>query len=125
MSIERPAYYDAIKNIRWDTSEADLEGVLTKKSKWIGEWRERYFILKGPKLFFTKSSTDAPHGIIDLVDCVHVGAINMSFKAHTIEIVMRDSERFILSAPTKGEKDLWLQFISKALVRASSAHVME
>lgn len=69
----RPAYHDANKNLRWDTNNADLEGFMTKKSKWLGEWRERYFILKGSKIFFTKNATEAPHGMIDLIgECVCV-----------------------------------------------------
>ena len=66
-----------------DTNSADYEGVMSKKSKWMGgrqtystivlkceyiivitlmcwfariltEWRKRYLILKGSKLFFSK-----------------------------------------------------------------------
>jgi hypothetical protein len=29
-------------------------GWLTKQSSWLKEWRRRYFILKGSKLFFAK-----------------------------------------------------------------------
>lgn len=68
-----------------DTNNADFEGYLTKKSKWMGgnvkflhrnthfvvssnihhvpfnrlhrvEWRKRYFILRGSKIFFAKVS---------------------------------------------------------------------
>lgn len=49
----RGAFVDP-KGVRWDTNEADYEGWLSKKSKWMGEWRRRYFILKGSKLFFSK-----------------------------------------------------------------------
>lgn len=65
----RGAYVDA-KGVRWDTNDADFEGYLSKQSKWVKEWRKRYFVLKGSKLFFCKSQYAAPHGILDLVDCV-------------------------------------------------------
>jgi hypothetical protein len=87
---------------------------MSKRSRWMGgssvdsivdfrrisavffvvviEWRKRYMILKGTKVFFSKVCTrnmylliglltpiigsqdaaSAPHGIIDLVDCVSV-----------------------------------------------------
>jgi hypothetical protein len=50
---QRGAYVDKI-GVRWDTNDPDYEGWLTKKSKWLGEWRRRYFILKGSKLFFCR-----------------------------------------------------------------------
>jgi hypothetical protein len=59
----------------YDISNPDFQGFLTKRSKhhtaicnycltqtlhegmWLKEWRRRYFILKGNKLFFSKGST--------------------------------------------------------------------
>jgi hypothetical protein len=49
----RGAYVDN-KGVRWDTNDADFEGWMSKQSKWISEWRKRYFVLKGSKLFFSK-----------------------------------------------------------------------
>jgi hypothetical protein len=69
--IPRGAYTDA-KGCRWDSNNADLEGVVMKQSKWIGEWRNRYLILKGCKLFFAKDEKSAPHGDIDLIDCLTI-----------------------------------------------------
>ena len=120
----RPAFVDE-KGVKWDTNAADLEGVMSKKSKWLGEWRERYFILKGPKIFFTKSPTDAPHGIIHLVDCVGVEDVKQSYKDHTLEIIMRSDERFILSAGSKQNKDAWISSINRAIAIATSAHYEE
>eukprot|EP00605_Chrysophyceae_sp_TOSAG23-4_P002811 GSChrysophyteH1.ASY1.ANO1.3096.1 assembled CDS len=122
--IKRPAYLDA-KGIRWDTNDADLEGVMSKKSKWIGEWRERYFILKGSKMFFTKSSEEAPHGIIDLVDCLSVQGSTQHHKEHTLEIVMRNDERFVLCARSNDHKEAWITAVRRAIGIASSAHYDE
>jgi hypothetical protein len=126
-SARRPAYFDPDKNIRWDTNEADREGLLSKKSKWIGEWRERYFILKGAKLFFTKKASDAPHGMIDLIDCQSVASTSMSFKYYTFEVTMRGEkqEKFILSAPSQEAKDSWMAAMNQAMAKANSAHYVE
>jgi hypothetical protein len=119
--MSRPAYLDD-KNIRWDTNDADLEGIMSKKSKWWGEWRERYFILKGPKIFFTKSSTEAPHGMISLVDCLSVEKLAAeSGKAHIFEMIMRDGEKFVLSAKTKEVKDNWVKEVSRQILISTSA----
>jgi hypothetical protein len=75
LSEMRGAYFDPNTNIRYDTNGADFEGKaclgrrlnklgsdiqvslagwLTKQSSWLKDWRRRYFILKGSKLFFSK-----------------------------------------------------------------------
>ena len=122
--MSRPAYLDE-KGIRWDTNEADLEGVMSKKSKWLGEWRERYFILKGPKMFFTKSASEAPHGIIDLVDCLGVEAAGGGLSPLLLEMQMRGNERFVLRAPSTEHKKAWIAAISRAIAIATSAHYEE
>jgi hypothetical protein len=52
--ISRGAYIDTIHGVRWDTNDPNYEGYLIKKSRWLGFWRKRYFVLKGTKLFFAK-----------------------------------------------------------------------
>ena len=54
-SMSRGAFTDE-RGVRWDANNGDYEGYLYKKSQWLGEWRKRYFILKGSKLFFAKVS---------------------------------------------------------------------
>jgi hypothetical protein len=62
----RGAYVDA-KGVRWDTNDADFEGYLYKQSRWVRgecilnlflspsiEWRKRFLILKGSKIFFSR-----------------------------------------------------------------------
>ena len=122
--MSRPAYLDE-KGVRWDTNEADMEGVMSKKSKWLGEWRERYFILKGPKMFFTKSASEAPHGIIDLVDCLRVEGVAGGLSPLLLEMQMREKERFVLRAPSAEHKNAWIAAISRAIVIATSAHFEE
>lgn len=57
---------------QYDVSNPDFEGELTKRSMWLKEWRKRYFLLKGNKLFFSKEKSEAPHGMIDLSECLTV-----------------------------------------------------
>jgi hypothetical protein len=73
--MSRGAFIDP-KGVRWDTNDADYEGYLSKQSRWvkgisneiishihhskfiihtaITEWRKRYCILKGSKVFYSK-----------------------------------------------------------------------
>lgn len=67
----RGAFVDT-RGIYWDSNNADYEGYLLKRSRWMSQWRKRYFILKGSKLFFAKAIDSSPHGLIDLVDSVSV-----------------------------------------------------
>ncbi|KAL7470348.1 hypothetical protein ACHAXS_010568, partial [Conticribra weissflogii] len=64
--LSRPPYIDAATGVAYDTDKAEFEGYLTKQSMWLRDWRRRYFILKGSRLFFAKTPHEAPHGMIDL-----------------------------------------------------------
>ena len=55
-----------------DLSNPDFKGYLTKQSAWLKEWRKRYFVLKANQLFFMKTPSSAPHGTIDLKECLTV-----------------------------------------------------
>ena len=65
-------YTDPATGIRYDTSNPDYQGWLTKQSVWLKDWRRRFFVLKQSKLFFAKSEGMAPHGMIDLASCMTV-----------------------------------------------------
>uniref|UniRef100_A0A7S3HH90 PH domain-containing protein n=1 Tax=Spumella elongata TaxID=89044 RepID=A0A7S3HH90_9STRA len=118
----RGAFMDP-NGVRWDTNNADFEGVMSKKSRWMGEWRKRYLILKGPKLFFSKDSTSAPHGIIDLVDCISIkSAEKKAKKKYAIEIELKTETSMMVA---NSEKDVytWISKISQAIVDYSSIFV--
>ena len=109
-------------NVRWDPNEPDKEGFLSKKSRWVGDWRERFFVLKGSKLFFFKTGTDreAPHGMINLVDCLSAKtADDKAKRAHSLELVLKD-ERFFLSADSAVQAAWWLESIKKSIEKHSS-----
>lgn len=76
----RRTYTDPATGIRYDTSNPDYQGWLTKQSVWLKDWRRRYFILKSSKLFFCKSENSTPHGMIDLASCMTVKSAE--YKAH-------------------------------------------
>lgn len=90
------------------------------------EWRKRYFILKGSKLFFGKGPGITPHGMIDLVDCVSVkkSAESSSKKKNAIEINLKE-DKFIVFASTEREKDEWIGQIGRAIVKNSGMYVNE
>lgn len=116
-STTRPAYTDS-KGCRWDTNDADLEGMMVKRSKWLGELRERFFALKGSKIFFGKTSTEV-HGVIDLCDCISVKSIEDEHMAHAIQIVLKD-ESFVVSPQNKDEKEKWVKSVQNAVTRIRS-----
>lgn len=67
-------------------------GWLTKQSAWLKDWRRRYFILKGSKLFFAKSELAAPHGMVDLSTCMTVKSAELKAgKKNAIEVSTNDS----------------------------------
>jgi hypothetical protein len=119
-SRTRPAYTDSATNIRYDPSNAEFEGWLTKQSAWLKDWRRRYFILKGSKLFFAKSESGAPHGMIDLATCTTVKSAEMKAQKRNALEVSTPETTFLMYADTEKEKDDWIGSIGKAIVRCSS-----
>ena len=73
-------YQDPATGIRYDYSNPDYQGWLTKQSVWLKDWRRRYFVLKSSKLFFCKGESSVPHGMIDLASCMTVKSAE--YKAH-------------------------------------------
>eukprot|EP00516_Mucochytrium_quahogii_P005384 CAMPEP_0203747846 /NCGR_PEP_ID=MMETSP0098-20131031/2886_1 /ASSEMBLY_ACC=CAM_ASM_000208 /TAXON_ID=96639 /ORGANISM=" , Strain NY0313808BC1" /LENGTH=115 /DNA_ID=CAMNT_0050636411 /DNA_START=403 /DNA_END=750 /DNA_ORIENTATION=- len=105
-----------------DISDPDFSGELTKRSKWLKEWRKRFFVLKGNRLYYCKDSHSAPHGEIDLKDCLTVkSAEDKTNKKNCFEVAT-PQEVFFLFADTEKEKDEWIGAIGRAIVRFSSAY---
>ena len=58
----------------------------------IQDWRRRYFILKGSRLFFAKTPYEAPHGMIDLSRCTTVKSADLkAHKKNSFEISTPDT----------------------------------
>ncbi|GMH81905.1 hypothetical protein TrVE_jg6509 [Triparma verrucosa] len=116
----RPAYTDSSTNIRYDCSNGEFEGWLTKQSAWLKDWRRRFFILKGSKLFFSKSESGSPHGMIDLATCTTVKSAELKAQKRNALEVSTPLTTFLMYADTEKEKDDWIGGIGKAIVRCSS-----
>lgn len=88
----------------------------------LQEWRRRYFILKGSKLFFCKNAQSGPHGMMDLATCTTVKSADLkSGKRHSLEISTTDT-CYLLYADTETEKDDWIGRVGKAIVRCSRTY---
>ena len=108
-----------------DLTSSDFDGMLIKRSMWLKEWRPRYFILKGNKLYFTKSAGNVPHGMIDLSECLTVkSAEEKTNKPYCFEVATPEST-FYMHATSEKEKDEWIGAIGRAIVRFSSAFTEE
>jgi hypothetical protein len=83
--MQRPAFIDA-DGKRYETANAGTEGWMTKQSAWLKDWRRRFFILKGSKLFFAKGELSAPHGMIDLSTCMTVKSAELKAGIYPLSI---------------------------------------
>ena len=108
-----------------DVSNPDFAGDLTKRSMWLKEWRKRYFLLKGNKLYFSKAAGERPHGMIDLSECLTVkSAEEKTNKRFCFEVATPEST-YYMHADSEKEKDEWIGAIGRAIVRFSSAYTAE
>lgn len=86
------------------------------------EWRRRYFVLQGSKLFFCKNAMSGPHGMMDLATCTTVKSADLkSGKRHSFEISTAET-CYLLYADTESEKDDWIGRVGKAIVRCSRTY---
>mmetsp|Transcript_25649 Transcript_25649/g.54796 ORF Transcript_25649/g.54796 Transcript_25649/m.54796 type:complete len:312 (+) Transcript_25649:242-1177(+) len=120
--MSRPPYIDPDTNIIYDTDNVEHEGFLTKQSMWLKDWRRRYFLLKGSKLFYCSNEYSTPHGMIDLAVCNSVQSADLkSRKRNSFEISTREIT-YLLYADTEREKDDWIGWLGRAIVRSSSSY---
>jgi hypothetical protein len=110
---------------RADMANPDFSGYLWKRSMWLKDWRSRYFVLKGSMLYFSKTPSDAPHGIVDLKDCITVkSAEDTTRKAHSFELQTPETTYYMYAASDK-DKDDWIGAMGRAIVRYSNAYTRE
>ncbi len=118
--MQRPPYVDPATGQRYETSNPSNEGWLTKQSEWLKDWRRRYFFLKGSKLFFAKGEFTAPHGMIDLSQCMTVKSAELKAgKKNAIEVSTKE-KTYYMFADTEKEKDEWIGAIGRSIVQSSS-----
>ncbi|CAM9627422.1 unnamed protein product, partial [Heterosigma akashiwo] len=117
MAGRRPLYADNQNNVKFDTNDEDFSGWMLKESRWLKDWRRRFFILKGSRLFFAKSETGECHGLIDLTEVITVRPAEFKTeKRNTLEIATQENS-FLMCAETEKERDDWLLAIGRAIVQ--------
>ena len=73
-------------------------------------------------MYFSKDTTDEPHGIIDLKDCLTVkSAEEKSGKPHSFEVATPE-HTYYMFADDEASKDEWIGAIGKAIVRYSRSY---
>ena len=79
--------------------------------------------MKGSKLFFCKTPSTTPHGMLDLVDCLSAKvADTKSKKKNGLEIII-NNESYMLAAQIEKDRDDWISYIGRAIVKHSSIYV--
>mmetsp|Transcript_11959 Transcript_11959/g.16975 ORF Transcript_11959/g.16975 Transcript_11959/m.16975 type:complete len:176 (-) Transcript_11959:209-736(-) len=120
--LARAPYVDPVSQVIYDTNHPEYEGWLTKESMWLKDWRRRYFILKGSKLFFCKNDYSAPHGMIDLANCTTVKSADLKSRKRNSFEISTPEITYLLYADTEKEKDDWIGNVGRAIVRCSSTY---
>mmetsp|Transcript_9366 Transcript_9366/g.16134 ORF Transcript_9366/g.16134 Transcript_9366/m.16134 type:complete len:143 (+) Transcript_9366:71-499(+) len=118
----------APKEEHWDYSNPIKDGYLTKRSKHIHQWRRRYFILKGNKLyFFVEAPTDAgpysktpPHGSIELIEYFSVKTDEQMNRPYCFEL-LTGGEKYYLCADSENSKQQWMSAVGAAFVQSSNS----
>ena len=83
-----------------------MEGNLLKWTNFLSGWKERYFVLKGPLLYYYYNKNDKPKGKIHLgISTVVAEDNDLYFEINT------GSNIFYMQAHTQEERDKWIQAI--------------
>ena len=88
------------------------------------DWRRRFFLLKGSKLFYCSNEYSAPHGMIDLALCTTVKSADLKSRKRNSFEISTPEITYLLYADTEQEKDDWIGRVGKAIVRCSSPSAM-
>ena len=88
----------------------------------LQDWRRRFFLLKGSKLFYCSNEYSAPHGMIDLALCTTVKSADLKARKRNSFEISTPETTYLLYADTEQEKDDWIGRVGKAIVRCSSTY---
>jgi len=86
------------------------------------DWRRRFFLLKGSKLFYCSNEFSTPHGMIDLALCTTVKSADLKSRKRNSFEISTPEITYLLYADTEQEKDDWIGRVGKAIVRCSSTY---
>eukprot|EP00743_Colponemidia_sp_Colp-15_P001076 GILK01001187.1.p1 GENE.GILK01001187.1~~GILK01001187.1.p1 ORF type:complete len:126 (-),score=15.73 GILK01001187.1:153-530(-) len=97
------------------------EGWLFKQSKFIKEWRRRWFVLTATHLYSFKSQGvyKNPTEVIDLRNCSTVKSAEEELNTEFAFRVDTPDRTFFLQASELSDKESWIGSIGRAMVRPS------
>lgn len=104
-----------------------MDGLVTKRSKWLRRWRTRYFKLQGSELFYFKNKGDKiPHGKIPLQRSrVYEVPSHVCSKKYSFEIIPEGKKRgFLCFVKTQKDYDTWVRLIRRQIKQKNSKQPM-
>ena len=110
------------RGVCWGAEDADREGYLFKKSRWLQVDRKRFVILKRGMLFFSEDDQSPPYAAIHLADASKIeqggegDTLNAQQQSEVISI-QHEGEVLLLRAGNAREAQEW----KEALVQAREA----
>ncbi|KRX04053.1 hypothetical protein PPERSA_12500 [Pseudocohnilembus persalinus] len=95
------------------------EGWLEKESKYLKQWRSRWFVLTSNSIYSFKDQKiyKGPTEVIPLSTITTIKSTDdETSKENSFKIELSD-RRFYMAAPTNLEKELWIGAVGKAMVK--------
>jgi hypothetical protein len=94
------------------------EGWLSKQSKFLKDWRKRWFVLTPEHLFTFKNekSYKSPTEVLVLKDCTTVKSAEDEIHKENTFRIDSYNRTFYIQASTSSEKESWIGAIGKAMV---------
>eukprot|EP00828_Plagiopyla_frontata_P035540 TRINITY_DN4691_c0_g1_i1.p2 TRINITY_DN4691_c0_g1~~TRINITY_DN4691_c0_g1_i1.p2 ORF type:complete len:116 (-),score=28.06 TRINITY_DN4691_c0_g1_i1:117-464(-) len=95
------------------------EGFLSKQSKYLKEWRQRWFVLTSDALYSFKEekSYKSPTETIQLKDCTTIKSAEDEVKKENSFRIDCGERIFFIIANSNTEKESWIGAIGKAMVK--------
>jgi hypothetical protein len=97
-------------------SQPDFQGLLKKKGHLVRNWKERWFIIKGDKLWYFKSKDKLSESLGEvLLSDSSVSLDHKIKKDHTFELTCGSINKkiFYIQSPDKETMDTWVNAIKK------------
>merc|ERR1711991_345162 len=96
-------------NPMWWSNPAK-EGMLRKKGHFVKNWKERWFVIQGDKLFYFKNKSDPkPQGCLVLKG-TYVTPTKKVNRPFAFEVSDTRSDKvFFIHASTKSEMEAWIE----------------
>jgi len=122
--LQRRAYIERYTGRVYDTTNPVLSGWVTKQALWLKDWRHRYFILKGTRLFIAKSEFVAPHDMIEFSNSTKISIFmddnknnnkkQGGSKKYMIQIITSTQRKIYFYTDSQIECDEWVTALQRA-----------